>query len=193
MSKKEEKQAISSIKTAQGVSAGRAAETFAPAAAGYGEFAKTGGVSPEEENLARRQTSYGISNLYAALKQNLARRGRVQGGYSPGMGANQAQLGRQGAEQVAQGLTGTNLNLLEMKRQGKLAGIGGLGGLYGTSAGMQTSQLGQQAELANAMKGPWSNFLQGVSTLGGAAASLYGGGVLSGLAKKSAPMTGYAG
>ncbi len=174
MAKKQEKETYGRLRTAADVSTGRAAETFAPAAAGYGEFAKTGGVSPEEENLARQQTSYGISNLYAALKQNLARRGRVQGGYAPGMGANQAQLGRQGAEQVAQGLTGTNLNLLEMKRQGKLAGIGGLSGLYGTSAGMQTSQLGQQAELANAMKGPWSNFLQGVGTLGGAAAGLWG-------------------
>lgn len=174
MAKKQEKETYGRMRTAADVAGQRAAQTFAPAQAGYEEFSKTGGVSPEEANLARRQTSYGISSLYDAMKRNLGRRGRIQGGYAPGLAAGEAQLGRQGAEQVAKGLTGTNLGLLEMQRQGRLAGLGGLGGLYGASSGQQSGLLGMQSNLAARMKGPWSNFLEGVGTIGGAAADVIG-------------------
>ena len=101
------------------------------AGAGYGEFAKTGGVSPEQEELTRRRTASGISSLYDALKRNVARRSTVQGGYAPGVASATARLGRGAAQETGRALSETELGLLEQQRQGRLAGLGGLGGLTG--------------------------------------------------------------
>lgn len=181
MAKKQEKESYAQTKAAQETAGQRAAQSYAPAEAGYEEFAKTGGVSPEQEALARRQTSYGIGSLYGAMQRNLGRRARVQGGYAPGLAAGQAQLGRQGAEEIAKGLTGTNLGLLEMQRQGRLAGIGGLSGLYGTSAGLQQGLLGQQSSNAFRLKsglgrvaGAFGDIGDIAGTIGGIGSAFYG-------------------
>lgn len=125
--------------------------------AGYADFAKTGGITPEEKANARKETSYGIGSLYGALKQNLARRKNIQGGYAPGLGAQEAKLGRNAAEMTSEGINATNLGLLQQERAGKLAGLGGLSGLEGLYQGQMPQYLGIKAGAAANQKNWWQN------------------------------------
>ena len=133
--------------------------------AGLSEFAGTGGVSPEEAALTREQTSSGISSLYDQLKQHLQNRSRIQGGYSPGSGAQEARLGRQSAQDVASGITGANLGLLQQKRQGRLAGLGGLQDLLSQYLGQVPGLLGERAKFSQ-RPGWASDLLTGLEAAG---------------------------
>ena len=97
----------------QAVASGRETELYGTAAPGYKEFAATGGISPEEKEMTRRRTASGISSMFGRLRSALQRRSRVQGGYAPGLGAQQAKLGRQAAAATGEALTGTDLGLLQ--------------------------------------------------------------------------------
>lgn len=152
--------------------ANRIAQTTEP---GYGEFAKTGGVSPQEEANARKETSYGIGSMYGALKQNLARRQNVQGGYAPGLGANEAKLGRAQAEQTSQGINQTNLGLLQQKRQGQLAGLGGLSALQMQNESLAPQYLGIKGQAAANQKNWWQNMSDIESAFQPIAAGISGG------------------
>lgn len=151
------------------------------AAAGYGEFSKTGGVSPEEEALARKETSYGIGSLYDSLQRNLKRRKAVQGGYAPGMGAQSAQLGRNASEQIARGITGTNLGLLQQQRQGRLAGLSGLSGLTSLYQRQIPQYLGIGARAASQTPGIAESISNWANTIGDVSGVISGfGGSSSG-------------
>src|SRR5207248_9896451 len=125
-------------KTALGTAKGYGAATMPTAIGGYKDFAATGGVTPEEQNLARTQTSYGISSLFDALKRNRGQRKRVQGGYAPGYDASNRAMTRDTASTTGRAITGTNLGLLDMIRQGRIAGLGGLSNIGMGSLGIQS-------------------------------------------------------
>jgi len=126
---------------------------YGVAAPGYEEFAKTGGISPEEKEMTRRRTASGISSMFGRLKSALQRRGRVQGGYAPGMGAQEAKLGRQAAAAQGEALTGTDLALLQEQRAGRLAGLGGTAGLMQGYQGEQAPLFGVRTELEKKRRG----------------------------------------
>ena len=118
------------------------------AGAGYGEFARTGGVSPEEADATRRRTASGISSMYDALRRNVGRRQAIQGGYAPGATSAVTRLGRQAGIETGRALSDTELGLLEQKRRGRLAGLAGLGGLTGMYEGQIPELQGLHAGLA---------------------------------------------
>lgn len=137
----------------QSVAAGRETELYGTAAPGYKEFATTGGISPEQEEMTRRRTASGISSMYSRLRDALNRKRMVQGGYSPGFGAQEAKLDRGAAAATGEALTGTDLGLLEQKRQGRLAGLGGLTGIMQGYQGEQVPLLGVRTDLERKRRG----------------------------------------
>jgi hypothetical protein len=137
----------------QGVAAGRETELYGIAQPGYKEFAQTGGVSDQEKDLARRQSASQTSGIFSRLKAGLQRRGRIQGGYNPGQGAQMSQLGRQAAIAGGENLRDTNLGLLQQQRQGRMFGISGAAGLGSNYAGEQVPLLGVRTELEKKRRG----------------------------------------
>ena len=143
-----------------------------PAGQGYGDFATTGGVTPQQQALTRQRTQRGVSSLYDAMQQNLQRKKRVQGGYSPGYGANQRALGRDTAAATGAAVGDTELGLLQQIREGRLAGLGGLTNLAGLYGGMIPSVLGIQGKLAQAKPG-WMDMMQQGLGLAGDVAGVF--------------------
>lgn len=140
------KQLEKDTRARQSLAAGRESELYGLAKPGYEEFSKTGGISPEEEAKARTSTSHGISSLFGRLKENLARRRAIQGGYAPGYGAQAAKISRTAGNVTGEALTDLDANLLAQRRQGRLAGLGGLTNLQqgyeGEQQGLLNTRLG---------------------------------------------------
>ena len=115
----------------------------------WGNFIKTGGVTPEEreaamgwglfKNWAQSPTGglsdqevqdiYGegvapISGFYGALRENLERQNAAQGGYNPGFTAQMSELARQQSNQGAAAARGTRLGLLDQIGQRQQFGAG---------------------------------------------------------------------
>jgi hypothetical protein len=141
------------------------------AGAGYADFATTGGITPEQQQLTREQTASGIGSLYSSLKQNLQQRQRTQGGYSPGYGANERSLGRDTAAATGGAVNNANLGLLQQIQQGKLAGLGGQTSLANLYGGQVPALLGI-GERSQAAK---PGFLQEAGAVEGLASPIFGG------------------
>lgn len=188
MAKSDISTAQTGTKQALGTSQQQGSQYLNQAGAGYGNFAATGGITPGQQQLTREQAQGDVSSIYGSLKQNLERQKAVQGGYSPGFGANEAQLGRQGSAAAANAVNSANLGLDQQIQQGKLAGLQGLqgiGGLYqgqvpgllNTQAGLAVakpswqqeigSTLGIAGDIGSAISGafPGSQYLQGLGSL----------------------------
>lgn len=145
----------------------QANNTLNPAITGYSNFAQTGGVTPQQQQQTLSQTQGTNAGIFDALKQNLSRQKAVQGGYSPGFGANEASLGRQASSAANSATTNANLGLLQQIQQGKLAGLGGLsniGSLYQSQIPQFTQQ---QDQLAVAKPSWYQNIEGGLGAIGG--------------------------
>ena len=105
--------------------------SLAPQTAGYTNFATTGGISPQTQQEIQQRESSSLASLYGNLQNQLSQQKAVQGGYSPGYGAQEAQLGRQTGEQIAEGRRDTDIALQQLISSGKLAGLAGLGQVSG--------------------------------------------------------------
>jgi hypothetical protein len=152
----------------QGLAAGRETELYGLAKPGYEEFAKTGGISPEEEGKARTSVSHGVSSQYGRLKEYLTRRRAIQGGYAPGFGASQAKVARQSANATGEALTNLDANLLAQRREGRLQGLGGLEGMRSGYAGEQQGLLGTRLGLEQKRRGVLGNISAGIGVAGDA-------------------------
>lgn len=165
---------------------------YAKARGTYSDLSETGGDFGEAEGAFRtlsrghvdnadairyRATSQ-IPSIYGNLKNNLARRSNVQGGYGPGFDAQTAELTRQagreafGASRMAEadiadrmgrarevGASGLG-NIAGMRQQGRIAGAQGLFGLgqqeqqaQGFNAGMADSAANRNAQMQMQMLG----------------------------------------
>lgn len=94
---------------------------------GYEDLSRTGGFSPiEKDNFLRRALSP-VSAMYSRVKDELARRGAIQGGYSPGFTASNARFLRQEAIAGSEASLGANVNLSNQIRTGKELGLAGMG------------------------------------------------------------------
>lgn len=156
----------------------QANQNLNPASSGYQNFAATGGITPQQQQLTRVQAQQGVAGLYDSMKQNLDRQKAIQGGYSPGFGANEAQLARQGSASASNAVNSADLGLLQQIQQGKLAGLGGLTNIGGLYQGQVPQELGIQAQLAEAKPSWWQNIQGGLGAIGGIGKSL--GGILAG-------------
>lgn len=126
---------------------------------GYGEFAATGGISPGEIAATRQMAQGDVSSIYDSLKRNLERRKAIQGGYSPGFGANEATLGREGSAASYGAVNQANLGLLQQQREGRLAGLGGLAGIGSEYLSQIPALQGIRAKLSVAKPG-WMDLAQ---------------------------------
>ena len=159
MAKSDISQASSLTKSAVNTAEGKGADYLGLAGTGYKDFAQTGGISPQQQQLTRQMAQGNIAGLYDRLKQNLIRRQSIQGGYSPGMGANMRSLGRETSAASSDAVNQTNLGLLELIRQGKLQGLGGLAGIGSEYLSQIPSLLGIGGKLATAKPG-WMDLAQ---------------------------------
>ena len=62
----------------------------------------------------------------------------MQGGYAPGYDASNRAMTRDTASTTGRAITGTNLGLVDMIRQGRIAGLGGLSNIGMGSLGIQS-------------------------------------------------------
>jgi hypothetical protein len=117
---------------------------LAHALSGYGEFADTGGFSPEAIRDLRARGISPIRAAYGNALNDMERRVNLAGGYSPNVGVLRAKMAREQGQQMADAAQNVNAQLQYMIQQGRLAGLGGLGDLSVKDIGF-----GQQAQLAN--------------------------------------------
>lgn len=151
-----------------------AGQNLTPATAGYSNFATTGGVTPGEQALTKKAAQSNVSSIFGALKANLERQKAIQGGYSPGFGANERALGREAGITSSNAVNQADLGLLEMIRQGKLAGLGGLTNIGGLYQGQVPQLLGIGSNLAQAKPG-WMDMLkQGLGLAGDIGSAISG-------------------
>jgi hypothetical protein len=150
MAKSDISQAQAATTGAIGTAQQQAAGILGQAVPGYSAFAQTGGISPQQQALTRQQAQQSVAGITQAMQQNLARQKAIQGGYSPGFAAGEANIARQGGAAAGEAVNAANLGLLQQIQQGRLAGLGGLAGIGGEYLGQIPSLLGTQAQLAEA-------------------------------------------
>lgn len=94
----------------------------------YEDFSRTGGV---DATALRRRATAQIPAFYDQYKQSAQRRANVQGGYSPGFDAQQAEIARQAGREGFNASRQVEGDIAQMVQQGRLAGASGLMGLGG--------------------------------------------------------------
>lgn len=98
---------------------------------GYGNFAETGGFSPQDIQDLRARAISPTRATFSRAMENVNRQRALQGGYSPNYTAAMAKMARDLAYGISDANTNANAGIAQMVQQGKLAGLGGL-----TSAGL---------------------------------------------------------
>src|SRR5215510_1179216 len=107
----------------------------AEALAGFSDFAKTGGFSPEDLRNIRARAVSPVRAVYANAQRNVDRQKALQGGYSPGFGVLQARMAREQGQGISDAATNAEAGIAEMVQKGKLAGLQGLAQYGGTDTG----------------------------------------------------------
>lgn len=121
---------------------------------GYGDFAKTGGFTPEALGQLRQRATSPIRSVYSDTNRAVDRSRSLQGDYAPGYAATKAKLARDQAATTADATSNIEGQISEMVRQGKLSGLGGMAGMYGATPGLANmfgNQALQSRALANQM------------------------------------------
>lgn len=106
---------------------------------GYGEFAKTGGFSPQDIANIRARDIAPTRSIYAQGQAELNRNRALQGGYSPNFAASQAKMAREMSSQISDANVNANAGIAQMVQQGKLAGLGGLTSTGAAGQGLQNN------------------------------------------------------
>lgn len=160
------------------------------ALAGYSDFAKTGGFSPQNIQDIRARATAPIRSVYSSARRELNRGNRLGGGGAINKAAAEAKMGREQAYATSDMSTNAEAVLANLIQSGRLAGLGGLTqgglgagglanafantrlnalnsmtGLYGTTPGLSNmfgnQVLGGQQNLINA-QGLQNNLSQGL-------------------------------
>lgn len=105
------------------------------AAAGYANFAQTGGFSPEDLANIRARAVSPVRAVYANAEREVNRQRALQGGYSPGFGTLQARMAREQGQGISDAATNAEADIAQMVQQGKLAGLHGLASMGGGGGG----------------------------------------------------------
>lgn len=109
--------------------------TLGKAASGYGDFAMTGGFSPEDINNIREQSIAPIRSIYGDTTNEINRNAAIQGPYALNKNAALAKNARDMAYATSDVTTNAAANIAKLQQQGKLAGLSGLSGLGLPAAG----------------------------------------------------------
>jgi len=117
---------------------------FGSARAGYENFASTGGV---DGTALRQRATAQIPGFYNNYKQAAQRRSSVQGGYSPGFDAQQAEIGRQAGREGFEASRQVEGDIADKTQMGKLQGLSGLTNLGGMDQQLNMYNQGQNQSL----------------------------------------------
>jgi len=101
---------------------------------GYGQFknfANTGGWSDADKNDFRARADSGTPQLFEGIRNEMTRRGTVQGGYGVGGGTALESMARQQAEQMRQSRLGAEGHIADSVREGQK---------WGASSGSEAEQ-----------------------------------------------------
>lgn len=166
---------------------------------GYGNFAQTGGFSPEDISAMQQQATAPAQGAFEGARNQIMRNAAVQGN-APNTAAALSRLGRQESQSLGSLGTQAMGNIAQLQQQGKLYGLGGLSnlsnmfgnqvlqsagqGLQGQQLQNQIAQMAIQGQLGKAQvpgdfqqaMGNVSSFLKPIGTLGGALGSIFTGG-----------------
>jgi hypothetical protein len=124
--------------------------------AGYQQFARTGGFSPEDLANIRARSISPVRAVYSNAQREVNRQRALQGGYSPGFQALQARMAREQSQGAADAYTDVEANIAEMVQKGKLAGLEGMIAASPRAGGGGGAEYGYQEP--EKKKGFWSKF-----------------------------------
>lgn len=110
----------------------------------------TGGYTPQDAANIRARSGSANAAVFERLNSRLANASRTSGGYSPGMGAVSAKLGRQASQEAATNSRENEIAIAQGIREGKVSGAQALQSLANFEAQnkMQGQELGQRGKLA---------------------------------------------
>lgn len=116
---------------------------------GYGDFADTGGFTPQGIQDIRARAIAPTRAIYSNAQDDLNRNRSLQG-YSPNYNAASARMAREQSQIIGDQNTNANAGIAQMIQQGRLAGLGGLVNAGGTGQGLQNdiNSLNGQMQLA---------------------------------------------
>lgn len=110
---------------------------------GFGEFARTGGYSPQDIANMRSRGVAPIRAAYENAGREVNRQRSLQGGYAPNAIATQAKMAREQGQSMSDAATNVEATLAEARNRGRQFGLTGqnqalqgMGQLYGTTPGM---------------------------------------------------------
>lgn len=164
--------------------AGQAMGDYSNLMGKWGEFADTGGYSPEGLAAIRSRALSPIRSIYSNATRELDRTRALQGGYSPGYATARARMARQQGQTAADASTNAEAAIAEMVQRGRMGGLTGMSGMYSATPGLANmfgqqgleamrNQLGLVGAYQNQgqMQGfPWSQVFSGVGAGLGAVA-----------------------
>ena len=114
-------------------------ENFADAESSYKNFINSGGV---DATALRNRATAQIPAFYDAYRNSANRRANVQGGYSPGFDAQQAELGRQQAREGFNASRQVEGDIADKVQAGRMFGTTGMYNIGGATSGGKLSGLG---------------------------------------------------
>lgn len=85
----------------------------------FDEFAKTGGISPEQAAMMRARSTSTIPSFYKQMQDDSNRMASIQGGYGPGRAAMQARSARDQATAGATAAREAELGISQQQREGR--------------------------------------------------------------------------
>lgn len=115
----------------------------------FGQFAKTGGFSPEDLASIRSRALSPTRAVYSNAQAGLDRQRSLQGGYSPNYTAATAKMAREMSQGLSDAGTNAEASIAEMTQRGKLAGLQGMGQTLGTGMSGLTNLYGTAPGMAN--------------------------------------------
>jgi hypothetical protein len=115
----------------------------------YDEFAKTGGYSDSDLGNIRAKSLAPISAFDTNMRNDMASRRNVQGGYAPGFDASSRALKRDTARNISDTSRDTEIALKDKVNTGRLAGAAGAAQSEGNIAQLKTqNQLEGQRQVS---------------------------------------------
>ncbi len=124
--------------------AGQALQDYGGIQGRFGEFADTGGYSPEDISSIRARAVSPIRSIYSGARRDIDRQQALQGGYSPNRTASLAKMAREQSSTTADAATNAEAAIAQMVNQGRRFGVSGMSGMYGTTPGL-ANMFGNQA------------------------------------------------
>ena len=123
--------------------------------AGYEEFSKTGGYSPQDIANMRSRGISPIRAAYSNAEREVGRQRSLQGGYSPNAVSTLAKMAREQGQGAADATQNVEAGLAEARNKGRLAGLGGMYGVEGQRLGadLDVARFNAQANMSAAASG----------------------------------------